>query len=135
MQPLQVYVHARVHVPGTCPCPCPCPCHVFVDVSVHVNLNSDAMNIYVRYGNFIVNSQGSYDVARKLKGPLSRERIGKISKKIRCLSLQDLSNDTTFSKVHLAGQSLYQLDGQEKNLSLYGKFEDISSNVHNLLKY
>jgi hypothetical protein len=32
-----------------------------------------AMNIYDRHGNYIVNSQGSYEVARNLKG-LSYER-------------------------------------------------------------
>ncbi len=28
-----------------------------------------AMNIYVRHGNYSINFQGQYEVARKLKGP------------------------------------------------------------------
>ncbi len=43
--------------------------HVFVCVRVHVNIKFGAMNIYVLHGHNVVDSQGSKEVARKLKGP------------------------------------------------------------------
>jgi hypothetical protein len=81
-------------IPWLCPCPCrapvpvmtlscPCPCPVCVSVSVRfrvpvcipfhvpisVNFYTAAMTIYVRHGNYLVDSQGLCEVARKLKGP------------------------------------------------------------------
>jgi hypothetical protein len=41
------------------PIPRSCPCH----------FKYGAMNIYVRHGNYIVNSQGLYEVAQKLEEP------------------------------------------------------------------
>jgi hypothetical protein len=43
--------------------------HVLVRVRVHVNIKYGAMNIYVLHGNPVVDSQRTYKVARKLKGP------------------------------------------------------------------
>jgi hypothetical protein len=64
----QVHVHVRGHV------------HVHVlSVSISMSVSVDyqfkygAMNIYGRHGNYIADSKGSYEVARKLKGPLIRE--------------------------------------------------------------
>jgi hypothetical protein len=34
------------------------------------------MNIYVRHGNYIVNSQGSYEVAEKLKRASHKRKDG-----------------------------------------------------------
>jgi hypothetical protein len=65
---LHVHVHFRGHV------------HVrvlSVSASVSISMSNSvlfqfkygAMNIYGRHGNYIVDSQGTYEVARKLKGP------------------------------------------------------------------
>jgi hypothetical protein len=47
---------------------------MFVSVSMSISMlfkfKYGAMNIYGQHANDIVNSQGSYEVARKLKGPL-----------------------------------------------------------------
>jgi hypothetical protein len=43
---------------------------ISMSVSVLFKFKYGAMNIYGRYGNYIVNFQGSYEVAEKLKGPL-----------------------------------------------------------------
>jgi hypothetical protein len=43
--------------------------YVLVRVLVRVNINYGGMNIYVRHGSYVVSSQGSYEVACKLKGP------------------------------------------------------------------
>jgi hypothetical protein len=45
---------------------------VSVSMSIYVlfQFKCGAMNIYGRHGNYIVDSQGSYEVARKFKGPL-----------------------------------------------------------------
>jgi hypothetical protein len=64
-----------------CPCPCLClcicpvPAHapVPVRVSVRDNFHNCHKNIYVRHGNYLVDSQGLYKVVRKLKGLLSHE--------------------------------------------------------------
>jgi hypothetical protein len=42
---------------------------VSMSVSVLYQFKDGAMNIYDRHGNYIDDSQGSYEVARKLKGP------------------------------------------------------------------
>ncbi len=58
---------------------------VFVSVSLSVSVNESvsikygATNIFVRCGNYLVSFQGPYEVARKLKGPLTREEMDKIS--------------------------------------------------------
>jgi hypothetical protein len=46
------------------------PVSIFMSVSVLLKFKYGAMNIYGRHGNFIVDFQGSYEVAQKLKGPL-----------------------------------------------------------------
>ncbi len=79
----QFHVHVHVRVPG----------HVYVrvlsvsvsismsvsvsmsfsismSVSVLFQFKNGAMNIYGRHGNYIVDFQGFFEVARKLKGPL-----------------------------------------------------------------
>jgi hypothetical protein len=43
---------------------------VSISMSVLFPFKYGAMNIYGRQGNYIDNFQGSYEVARKLKGPL-----------------------------------------------------------------
>jgi hypothetical protein len=43
---------------------------VSMSVSMLYQFKYGAMNIYGRHGNYIVDFQGSYEVARKLKGPL-----------------------------------------------------------------
>ncbi len=43
---------------------------ISISVSMLFKFKYGAMNIYGRYGNYIVNFQGSYEVAQKLKGPL-----------------------------------------------------------------
>jgi hypothetical protein len=43
---------------------------VSMSVSVDYKFKYGAMNIYGRHGNYIADSKGSYEVARKLKGPL-----------------------------------------------------------------
>jgi hypothetical protein len=43
---------------------------VSMAVSVPYQFKYGAMNIYGRHGNYIADSQGSYEVARKIKGPL-----------------------------------------------------------------
>jgi hypothetical protein len=43
---------------------------VSMSISVLFQFKYGAMNIYDRHGNYIVDSQGSYEMARKLKGPL-----------------------------------------------------------------
>ncbi len=50
-----------------------------VSLSVSVLHTYGAMNIYVRHGNYVVDSQGSYEVMRKIKRPPSWERMGTIS--------------------------------------------------------
>ncbi len=97
-----------------CPCPCPCPCsmslsmsvfyvlvHVLVHVLFHVlvlvlvrahvrvNIKYGTMNIYVLHGNYIVDSQKSYEVAQKLKGPHAWEWMGNICWKSRRLSIYE----------------------------------------------
>jgi hypothetical protein len=49
-----------------------------VSVNVSVSIKYGATNIFVRHGNYSVNFQGSYEVAWKLKGPLTGERMDKI---------------------------------------------------------
>jgi hypothetical protein len=44
---------------------------VLVRVRVQVNLKYGAINIYFLHGNYVADSQGSYKVARKIKGPPS----------------------------------------------------------------
>jgi hypothetical protein len=44
---------------------------VSMSISVLFQFKYGAMNIYGRYGNYIVDSQGFYEVALKLKGPLT----------------------------------------------------------------
>jgi hypothetical protein len=47
---------------------------MFISVSISISMlfqfKYGAMNIYGRHGNYIVDSQWSYEVAGKLKGPL-----------------------------------------------------------------
>jgi hypothetical protein len=43
--------------------------HILVCVRVRVNIKYGAMNVYVLHCNYIVDSQGSVEVAQKLKGP------------------------------------------------------------------
>ncbi len=43
---------------------------ISMSVSVLFQFKYGAMNIYGRQGNYIFDFQGSYEVARKLKGPL-----------------------------------------------------------------
>ncbi len=43
---------------------------VSMSVSVLFQFKYGAMDIYGRHGNYIVDFQGSYEVARKHKGPL-----------------------------------------------------------------
>jgi hypothetical protein len=43
---------------------------VSMSVSMLFQFKYGAMNIYGRHGNYIVDFQGSYEVAWKLKGPL-----------------------------------------------------------------
>jgi hypothetical protein len=43
---------------------------VSMSLSVMFQIKYGAMNIYGRPGNYIVDFQGSYEVVRKLKGPL-----------------------------------------------------------------
>jgi hypothetical protein len=52
---------------------------VSMSISVLFQFKYGAMNIYGGHCNYIVNSQGSYEVARKLKGPLIWKRMVKIS--------------------------------------------------------
>jgi hypothetical protein len=52
---------------------------VSMSISMLIQFKYGAMNIYGRHGNYIVDSQGSYEVAGKLKGPLIKERMVKIS--------------------------------------------------------
>jgi hypothetical protein len=65
------------------------------------------MNVSVRLDNYIVDSQGSYKVAQKLK-ELSHERVWvKSAENLNASPFRrDLSINATFSQVHLAGQSL-----------------------------
>ncbi len=42
-----------------------------VSVNESVSIKYGATNIFVRRGNYSVNFQGPYEVARKLKGPLT----------------------------------------------------------------
>jgi hypothetical protein len=42
---------------------------ISMSISVLFQFKCGAMNIYGRHGNYIVDSQGTYEVARKLKGP------------------------------------------------------------------
>jgi hypothetical protein len=44
---------------------------VSVSVNVSVSIKFGATNISVRHGNYTVNFQGPYEVAWKLKGPLT----------------------------------------------------------------
>jgi hypothetical protein len=86
---------------------------MFVSVSMSISmlfqLKYGAMNIYGRHANYIVESQGSYEVVGKLKGPLILYKRGEL-KSAENLGAspfkRDLSNDTTFSQTNLAGQSL-----------------------------
>jgi hypothetical protein len=65
------------------------------------------MNIYVPHGNYIVNSKGSYKVAWKLKGlPHERGWVKSAENLGASPFKRDLSIETTFRQVHLAGQSL-----------------------------
>jgi hypothetical protein len=64
---VRVCVLVYVHV--LCPCPCSCPVRVLVCVRDYVNIKFGAKNIYVLHGNYIVDFQRLYKVARKLKGP------------------------------------------------------------------
>jgi hypothetical protein len=43
---------------------------VYMSISVLFQFKYGALNIYGRHGNYFVNSQGSYEVAGKLEGPL-----------------------------------------------------------------
>ncbi len=43
---------------------------ISMSIAVLFQFKYDAMNINGRHGNYIVDFQGSYEVARKLKGPL-----------------------------------------------------------------
>jgi hypothetical protein len=69
------------HCPIPCPCPCLCPCVCPLSVSLSCPCLSKygAMNIFVRHGYCIVDSQGLQEVAWKLKGPLTLESMGKVS--------------------------------------------------------
>jgi hypothetical protein len=58
-----------IPIPCPCPYPCACPCQCLCPCLCQFKYG--AMNIYVRHGNYIVDSQGLYEVARKLKGPLT----------------------------------------------------------------
>jgi hypothetical protein len=68
---VRVHVHVYVHVLLV---------YVYVSMSVSVSMSISmlfqflktygAMNIYGRHSKYIVDSQGFYEVARKLKGPL-----------------------------------------------------------------
>jgi hypothetical protein len=65
------------------------------------------MNINGGHGNYIVDFQGSYEVARKLKEPLRERGWLKSVDNLRASPFKrDLSNYTTFSLTNLAGQSL-----------------------------
>jgi hypothetical protein len=44
---------------------------VLVRIRVQVNLKYGAINIYFLHGNYVADSQGSYKMARKIKGPPS----------------------------------------------------------------
>ncbi len=80
---------------------------VSMSVSVLFQFKYGAMNIYGRYGNYIINFQGSYEWRGNLKG-LSYERGWLKSADDLGASpfKRDLLNDTTFSQRNLAGQSL-----------------------------
>jgi hypothetical protein len=74
-----------------------------ISISVLFQFKYGAMNIYGQHGNYIVDSQGSYEVARKPKGPL----MLKLANNLGAFPFKgDLLNDTTFSQTNLAGQSL-----------------------------
>jgi hypothetical protein len=65
------------------------------------------MNINDGHGNYIVDFQGSYEVARKHKGLSYKRGWLKSSDNLSASPFKrDLSNDTTFSQTNLAGQSL-----------------------------
>ncbi len=70
--------------PCSCPCPCPCLCQCPCPYPCPClcQIKYGAMNVSVRHGNYIANSQGSYEVAQKLKGPLTWDYMGKIRWKI-----------------------------------------------------
>jgi hypothetical protein len=80
---------------------------VSISISVLFLFKYGAMNVYGRHGNYSVNFQGSYEVARKLKGPLIKRGWLKSANNLGTSPFKrDLSNDTTYSQTNLAGQSL-----------------------------
>ncbi len=66
---VHVYVHIYVRLLSVS-VPVSMSVSVSIIISVLFQFKYGAMNIYGRHGKYIVDSQGSYKVAGKLKGPL-----------------------------------------------------------------
>ncbi len=71
---LSMSVSISVSVGVSVPCLFPCP----VSVNESVSIKYGATNIFLWRGNYSVNFQGPYEVAQKLKGPLTWEGTDRI---------------------------------------------------------
>jgi hypothetical protein len=96
--------------PCLCPWPCVCQCPCQYPCPRPCQFKYGAVNDSVRHGNYIVNSQGSYEVAQKLKESLTWECIGKIRWKISA----PLPLRQTYRLIPLSAKSI-SLDSPFKN--------------------
>ncbi len=106
---MTIYFILSKSSPIPCPCPClrPCLCHFYrcpipYPCPCPCQFNNGATSIYVRHGNYPVDSQSPYKAAQKLTGPLTRESMGKFSWKSRCLSLSNKPIDRHQFQSHVS---------------------------------
>ncbi len=88
------YVRVLVHIPVNVHFPIPF-LSLFLSLSVSVSCSAGCNKKYieVRHGNNLVHSHSPSEVERKIKGPLTRERMDKICWKSHLLSLYERPMD------------------------------------------